>query len=376
MTESSFTQIFGNPLPSLIAPLMLPLAMTVWFRSRAMQEADESERAQRWIALCQWLQVVFPCTVALWWSLWDLQGVSALLEGQLRRQTFVDPALASLAIFMGLPVAAIGTARLIVSASGRTILETKWTSRDVMALVFWRTVSPTVALLFVAAGFDAIYSRKWGGVVWLFAAALLGVLGEARARAAEGINMRRVKSGDCYKRAFAMAESMNIKLSRVYMVPTGRGHLVNAFGAPRSIAVTENYGKLFRGSELDSVIGHELVHGKEWHSIKKLVVWPVLITALGLLYRFLPSVLIPLRPVLDVIVILFPILVHRFISRRFEYAADAGSVAFTKNPNAAVQALIHLYEASQAPEERNRFLELFMTHPALNNRIRAIRAVG
>ena len=338
-------------------------------------QVDEIGRAQRWIALCQWLQVIFPLTVAIWWSLWDVQGVSVFVEGALRRRSLLDPALTTLVIFIGLPTAATALARFIFFTAGRTILETKLTSNDLVALVFWRTISWTVALLFVAAGFDSFYSRKWTGFAWLFSAALLGFIGEARSRAAEGINMRRVKSGDCYKRAFVMAGNMKIPLTRVYVVPIGRGHLANAFGGPLSIAVTENYAKLFRGPELDFVIGHELSHGKEWHVVKQLAVWPVMITALGLLYRFLPSVSMSLRPVLDLGVILLPILVSRFISRRFEYAADAQSVAFTQNPKAAAQALVNLYEASEAPVKRNRFLELFMTHPSLNKRIRAIRAV-
>jgi Zn-dependent protease with chaperone function len=73
-------------------------------------------------------------------------------------------------------------------------------------------------------------------------------------------------------------------------------------------------------------------------------------------------------------VILLPILVVRFISRRFEFAADAASVAFTKNPKAATQALINLNRHIQAPADLNQILELFATHPALNRRIEAINA--
>jgi Zn-dependent protease with chaperone function len=139
--------------------------------------------------------------------------------------------------------------------------------------------------------------------------------------------------------------------------------------------VTENSGKLFQEPELDFVIGHELLHGKEWHVIKNLVAWPGVVTVLALLYFFLPAALVLLRPLLDAIVIFLPLLISRFVSRRHEYAADAASVAFTRNPNAAVQALMSLYEASQAPVARNQFLELFMTHPALNHRIRAINRI-
>jgi len=148
--------------------------------------------------------------------------------------------------------------------------------------------------------------------------------------------------------------------------------LANAHGWPRSIAVTENYGKFLHGPELDFVIGHELSHGKELHGIKNLVVAPMVLSVLVLASFLFPSTLEPLRPILDIAVILMPVLINRFISRRFEYAADAASVAFTKNPEAAKQALVNLNRLSQAPANRNEILELFMTHPALDHRIESI----
>jgi Zn-dependent protease with chaperone function len=139
--------------------------------------------------------------------------------------------------------------------------------------------------------------------------------------------------------------------------------------------VTENYGKFLHGPELDFIIGHELSHGKELHGIKNLAVVPVALCVLAPMCCFLPVTLVGFRPLLDMVVTLLPILIARFVSRRFEFDADAASVAFTKNPGAAVQALVNLNRLVQTPAHRNEILELFATHPALDRRIDAINAL-
>ena len=373
MNERIITFLFESPVYSLFATLALPIALTVWLRSRALR-ANELERPTKWIAYGQWLQVICICTVAAWWSLWDFQRVPALIRTQLLGTTSLDPALATLILFMVLPLGAVAIARLIASAASRTIFTTKWTATDLVRLTFWGTASSTLVFLLVAIGFDAAYSRSWTGILWVLAAGFLRVVGMSRYRSAEGTRFRRVKSGEVYKRAFSLAKSMNVNLNRVHVVPTGRGHLTNAHGWPRSIAVTENYGKFLHGPELDFIIGHELSHGKELHGIKNLAVAPIVLCVLAPLCCLLPANLVSLRPILDIVVILLPVLIARFISRRFEFAADAASVAFTENPEAATQALVNLNHLIQAPAHRNEILELFATHPALNRRIEAINA--
>ena len=373
MNERITSLLFESPVPSLFATLVLPIALTVWFRSRALH-ASVSERPAKWIVYGQWLQVIYLCAVAAWWSLWDFQRVPSLARALHLGMTSVGPSLATLILFLGLPVVALAIARLIVNASGRTFFASKWTPTDLVRLTFWGTASSTLVLLLVASGFDAIYRRSWTGILWLIAAAFLQMVGFSRFRSAQGIIFRRVRSGEVYKRAFTLAKSMNVNLKRVHVVPIGRGHLTNALGWPRSIAVTENYGKFLRGPELDFIIGHELSHGKDLHGIKNLIVAPVVVVFLVLVCCLFPATLVPFQPILDIVVTLTPILITRFFSRRFEFAADAASVAFTKNPVAATQALVNLNRLSQAPEHRSELLELFMTHPSLDRRIEAISA--
>jgi len=180
----------------------------------------------------------------------------------------------------------------------------RWTATDLLRLALWRTVSPTFAMLLVATGFDAMYSRRLTGIFWLVFAAILAMVGTFRLRVAEGIKLQRVKSGELYKRAFVMAKDMRTPLKRVYVVPAGRGHLTNAYGLPESIAVTDNYGKFLDRAELDFVIGHELGHvkGKAWpekpvdnddcfrHSCRHLLLRPSCLDSIPPSPRFLPAV--------------------------------------------------------------------------------------
>jgi hypothetical protein len=66
------------------------------------------------------------------------------------------------------------------------------------------------------------------------------MLGMLRLRSAEGMKLQEVKGGELYQPPFVLAKITKTPLKRVYVVPAGRGHLTNAYGASRTIAVTDN----------------------------------------------------------------------------------------------------------------------------------------
>ena len=86
--------------------------------------------------------------------------------------------------------------------------------------------------------------------------------------------------------------------------------------------------------------------------------------------------LFPFRPLFDVLVVFVPMLTFYFLSRRFEYAADAAGVELTRDPEAAIHALVNLHRITEAPMHCDKLTELFMTHPALTRRARAIGEEG
>lgn len=162
----------------------------------------------------------------------------------------------------------------------------------------------------------------------------------------------------------------------MYVVPAGRGHLTNAYGAPHTIAVTDNYGKFLKGAELDFVIGHELGHAKAKHGRKTLLVTAVVIADIALASFVMSPFLLQFRPFLDILIVFVPILTFYSLSRRFEYAADAAGVELTRDPEAAIHALVNLHRFTEAPMHCDKLTELFMTHPALTRRASAIGAKG
>ena len=315
-------------------------------------------------------------TVAAWWALWDFRRGSALIPNSAPRLVWIGPALDKPFLFWVLPIAGIAVAQMVCYSLDKTLLEQRWTVSDILRLACWRTISPTVALLFVATGFEAIYNRSLVGILWLVAAAILAMVGTSRSRSAEGMKLQLLKGGEVYKRAFVLAKHMHVPLKRVYVVPAGRGHLTNAYGLSQSIAVTDNYGKFLNSPELDFVVGHELGHVKARHGRKKFLIMGAAFAGIALACFFLPPILNPFRPLLDIPVILLPVLTFYFFSRRFEYAADEAGVALTRDPENAIRALANLYRITQSPVHFDRLTELFMTHPPLTRRVRAIAESG
>lgn len=333
-------------------------------------------RTSKWIAYRRWLHIVQLAAVAAWWALWDFQTVSALISRLALRLNWIDPALVKPILFWAIPIVGTAVVQLICYSLDRTFLRRRWTVIDVLRLACWRTACPTVTLLFVATGFEAIYERRLVGILWLVIAAIVAMLGMLRLRSAEGMKLQEVKGGELYKRAFVLAKMTKTPLKRVCVVPAGRGHLTNAYGGSHTIAVTDNYGKFLTSAQLDFVIGHELGHAKAKHGRKERLILVTTFASIAFLCFFLPPKLIPFRPFLDILVVYFPILTFYFFSRRFEYAADESSVEITKDPEMAIRALANLYRITQAPTHCDRLTELFMTHPPLTRRVRAIGETG
>jgi Zn-dependent protease with chaperone function len=333
-------------------------------------------RTSKWIAYRRWLHIVQLAAVAAWWALWDLQTVSALIPRLTLRLNWIDPALVKPILFWAIPIGGTAVVQLICYSLDRTFLGQRWTLIDVLRLACWRTASPTIAILFVATGFEAIYERRLAGILWLVIAAIVAMLGMLRLRSAEGMKLQEVKGGELYKRAFVLAKMTKTPLKRVYVVPAGRGHLTNAYGGSHIIAVTDNYGTFLTSAQLDFVIGHELGHAKAKHGRKKLLITAAVIAGFALASFVMSPFLFPFRPLFNVLVVFVPILTFYYLSRRFEYAADGAGVELTRDPETAIHALVNLHRITEAPMDCDKLTELFMTHPALARRARAIGEKG
>jgi hypothetical protein len=78
------------------------------------------------------------------------------------------------------------------------------------------------------------------------------------------------------------------------------------------------------------------------------------------------------RPLFEVLFIAVPLLSFYFVSRRFEFAADAGSIRLTGDPAAMITALVKLHQLNVMPLEWSKWSEKGMTHPSTVRRAHAI----
>jgi Zn-dependent protease with chaperone function len=321
--------------------------------------------------------LILVSTVTIWWSLWNVTLQSELSSdaGKYLENWFALP-LAEFLLFFIPPMVGLGLFLILSYGIDGFVLGQKWTLIDVSRLAWWRLLSFVVPLLFVSMGTDDLLRGKLQGCVWVALSGIVAVLGMIFLRRAEGFRKREVKGSETRNRAKAIARRMGVKLERVYVVPAGRGHLTNAFAGGGSIFLTDNLGEGLDKREIDSVIAHELGHLSAGHSRKKLLRTIAIYAAMALVLFAFHRNLTKFRPLLDIAVILVPLAVFYFLSRRHEYEADRIEVKYTRDPETAIRALRRVYALSAAPTRTIWLAQIFATHPSFERRARAMGREG
>ena len=342
----------------LTSPLLVCSVYAVYSRF-----GQESDRTTRWLRFRQLSRLLVPLSIAGWWALWTYSSGDEICGDF---SIFVFP----------LPLVTLTLAFLASGFMGRVFLQSKWRPSDILRTTFWRNVELTIPLLLVAGSFDALVAGRWRGLFGLVLAAASALLGRIQSRIAEGVKLQPVSSGETYKRAAHLARRCEIKLDKIFIVPSGPGRLTNAYGGSGFVAVTDNFGEYLNQAELDATIGHELGHVKRRHGRRTLramaITYSVTIGALLWPARTWPSV----RPVLDLVIVLAPILFSNYLSRRFEFEADRYGLAVSGSAETSIRALALMCRKAGGLADCNPVVELFMTHPSLKRRAEKFALAG
>lgn len=160
------------------------------------------------------------------------------------------------------------------------------------------------------------------------------------------------------------------------MVPAGKGHLTNAYGGSRMIALTDALPRYLNERQVDSVIAHELIHVKHNHARKGSLLVSASFLVLMMLMFKIPGRMMQFRPLLDLTVVYVPMIGFYYFSRHAEFEADREAVLHTGDPETAIRALANLYQNTSVPVRSSKLSELFQTHPSLMRRVLAIAQVG
>jgi Zn-dependent protease with chaperone function len=361
-----------------ICVLILPIVLTLCFRWMALHQMTEAHRRSVWASYRQHSRFILAITEAIWWVVWDLQGREGMIAlGKLHLLKSNESSSSEALLFWIPPVVSLGMFLLLCRAVDKVLLRLKWKFSQSVQQVWWTLVSFVIPLLMVTAGFSSLMDRKVRGIGWLIAAGALARLGTAFLRLSQGMKLNRLKSGEVRNQALSVASAMGVSIGRVYVVPAGKGHLVNGYGMSNAIGLTDNLGKYLTKPQKGYVIAHEVAHVKLKHPRKHLLLVMTTFSLASVLLFSLPERARSFRPIIQVLAILGPLGAVYCGSRRFEYSADKEAVEFTGDSETAIQALANLERSrEELPAIQSRLMEWFMTHPNFEHRVEAIAKIG
>lgn len=278
-----------------------------------------------------------------------------------------------------------------------------------------KTVLIFMGFLLLVGGLAWLFGRVSGRPSFTLAAIIGGGLYAlfsyfASAKIALAVNGAREISKKDNPRLWRIIENLSITdglpMPKVYLIDD---QAPNAFATGRdpnhsAVAVTAGLLEIMNNDELQGVIAHELGHVKNYDIRVSLVAF-ALVSVIGLLADLMwrvrwfgrsdnrseeGQILLVLSIVAAILAPFVAMLIQLAISRKREYLADATGALTTRYPEGLVSALEKLKTYGRPLRRQNTstahffivnplrgktVATLFSTHPPLDDRIKALRAM-
>ena len=360
----------------LVLALFAPLLLCYWLGRKALS-AQTGDKAVVWFSYMRCLQWTLNGSLVAWWVALDASKLRTVLEfvTQGTRFTPIWNFAGTYEVVSWIPPAIVWVLCLHLSHPVQQKLRgLQWTRRELSLQSLYSVLIGLFPIAFFFTGLLAMATGNFrAGIFWFLAAFLLRVYAGKGLLKITGMQPQAITSGPLRDRAFEMAEKLGVKLQQVFLIPSGKGQMANAFARTgNTISFTDFLLQRMSAREVDYVMAHELTHLKLKH--------PAKLSYLYLGGYFLGNALIPFLPSLlaDQLIVHFALifagltLFPYFFTRRFEYSADAGAVALTGDPRAAISALFKLSELNMMPTQWSHWSEKWLTHPSSLRRARAI----
>jgi Zn-dependent protease with chaperone function len=353
--------------------LIIPIALTLWFRRRARSVPEDLiptvifayRRFITWTALGGAL---------IWWTAIDLLHVDSLTD-------FIAPAAKSDDfglrtflpwILLWLPPAIVYFLCLTLSSPIHPLRGVTRTQSQAIRQSFWSVARFALPIPLFILGIGELFTSPRVGVLLFGAAIFAGRLVQRKLATSVGMELHAVTTGELRDRAFAIAQKAKAKLNQLYVLPAERMRMANAFAHVASnIFLTDYLLKNLNKREVDAVIGHEVAHLQKKHiRTRLLVVFGVvaaLTTGTAWSEQWIPAAF-PTGPV----VFGFVLLLMFFVSRRNEFDADAGAVKLTGDAEAMITSLARISRLNTMPVHWGKLDEKILTHPSTLRRVRQL----
>lgn len=356
--------------------LLAPLGLLSWLGRRALS-ADISDKPVVWFSYMRALSWILNGTLFFWWAALDYFNVEPILRflaAGTSISSFIDHP-AAMQIVGWVPPSVVWLLCYRLSHPVQEKLRgLHWTKRELTLQALYSLLAGLFPLAMFLTGLSMLSRPGPAAPLWFVGAILVRVVAAQALLKLTGMQPHALTSGDLRDRAFAIAGHVGVKLQQVYLIPSGKGQMANAFASTgNNISFTDFLLQRINPREVDYVIAHELTHLKLKHPFKLgmarlggFFLGMFLMTLLA----FVPAANFPLGRYLFLFAFMtaFPF----FISRRFEYVADAGAVATTGDPRAAISGLFKLSSLNMHPLQWSKWSEKWLSHPSSLRRAQAI----
>jgi Zn-dependent protease with chaperone function len=360
----------------LLGVLLFPALLVFWMGRKALS-SQAQDKAVVWFTYMRYLQWTLNFSLLGWWIAADSLHLVRLLQflsAGTRIAPIWDYAITP-TIVEWFPPAVIWVLSFALSHPVQERLRgLTWTRGELAIQGIYSFCASLLPLALFFTGLSTIAkSGLQTGVLWMLAAFAVAVIASRARQKFLGMQPQALTTGDLRDHAFAMARKLGVKLQQVYIIPSGKGQMANAFARKGNvISFTDFLLQRMTRREVNYVLGHEMTHLKLGHpgklAMAAVVSYFVAITGLGFLDFFFHLSVVPRYA----LIVGFLTLARFFWSRRFEYAADAGAVEVTGDPEAAISALFKLSQLNTLPIHWSNWSEKWLTHPSSLRRAHAI----
>ncbi len=285
----------------------------------------------------------------------------------------------------------------------------------------WKSLFLFLVFMLLIGGMGLLIGLIWGNLYFGLILALVFGFAYALIAYYSGGNMLMALAGakPVTKQEYPYLYHTVEGLALAAGVPTPKAYVINdpapnAFATGRdpnhsAVAVTTGLLEKLNREELEGVVAHEMAHIRNY-DIRSMMIAAVMVGIVILLSDFLlrsflwggmrggnrdgraQIIFILIGLALAILAPLIGELIKLSISRRREYAADAGAAVLTRNPRGLANALrkisqdpnelrntnkatAHLFISSPFKKKKSWLRNLFSTHPDMNDRVKRLEAM-
>jgi Zn-dependent protease with chaperone function len=383
--------LYGS-LAIVVAFILIPVLITLWMRRTALI-LGRQDRTAAWFSYFRTINWAIKGSMLLW--------ITSGLGARQKLQEWLSFApitgwqatLFDVAVMIG-PAFLIYVVCLSLSYPlHRQLRGTKWTRREFLTQQLVTAGAQAVPLMFFIATIETFAATPSAAASFFVLALLSWVALRSLQMHVSKSYPHALTTGELRDRVFAIAKKAGVKITQIFILPTGKSQVANAYATgTQSVMFTDYLLQHLTKREVIAVAAHEVAHLQLGH-VKRLALalWGALVIP-GLLGMFLQRwfdylrvpVSGPTAPAYamvswfwhwsqrDFVLILIGLMLFYLLSRRYEFAADARAVELTGDAEAQITGLLKVSRLNLMPIQWGKATGSWLTHPSMVRRAERI----